>query len=108
MGIGLEHCKFSCKRCYENAPSGPCKDDVDSCPAFAEAGGCISHPSSVKHCKLSCNACAERKERLVRKNWRQQDRKEHVFRKNGQYNDPKTVEFKPPKIVATKGSSNYE
>jgi len=106
--IGLEHCKFSCKRCYENAPSATCKDDVDSCPAFAEAGGCISHPSSVKHCKLSCNACAERKERLVRKNWRQQDRKEHFFRKNGQYNDPKTVEFKPPKIVATKGSSHYE
>merc|ERR1712194_571607 len=102
------NCPATAFTVFENAPSATCKDDDVGCPAFAEAGGCIIHPSIVKHCKLSCNACAERKERLVRKNWRQQDRKEHFFRKNGQYNDPKTVEFKPPKIVATKGSSHYE
>lgn len=94
---------------FENAPSATCKDDDVTCPTFAEAGACQSHPSvGLEYCKFSCKMCYQRKERLVRKNWRQQDRKEHFFRKNGQYNDPKTVEFKPPKIVATKGSSHYE
>jgi len=102
------NCPVTAFTIIENAPSGPCKDDYDLCTAFAEAGKCETHPHLIEHCRLSCNACAERKERLGRKNWRQQDRKEHFFRKNGQYNDPKTVEFKPPKIVATKGSSHYE